>query len=657
MKWWLLAGLIIWNIQTGYGQDYTSKSGGYLCSLRKSELKNQPVLTSGTSGAQPHAFDVIKYTLNLNLYHCYFSPYHKDFYATEVLRFQADSTISSITLNAENFSIMVDSVKQAGASFTHAGNYLIIQLNRTYSPGEIAEVMIYYHHLDVTDYAFYTGNGAVFTDCEPEGARRWFPCWDKPSDKALFELTAKVPASCRLGSNGALVDSILAGDTLTYHWNSTHNIATYLIVMTSRIGYNLDIVYWHKLINPSDSVPFRFYSNPGENPDAMETTIGEMCTWYSQHFCEHPFQKNGFAALDNQFPWGGMENQTLTSICPGCWSEWLIAHEFAHQWFGDMITCATWADIWLNEGFATWSESFWYESTGGYEAYKSHIDNNAYGYLCCNPGWAISDSSWAASTPTTGVLFNYSITYAKGACVLHQLRYVLQDSLFFAGLKAYCADTSLRFKSSTIGGFMATINNVTGQNYDWFFQEWIFSPNHPQYQNFYFFDDQENGTWNVSFLTSQVQGNAPFFKMPLEVRIRFADNSTASIRVMNDHNRQEYTWNFSKQPVEFSFDPNNEIVLKTGSTTQSVFYGKTWTGLINNDWKTPGNWSPPGVPDTESVTLPKSVENMPVINDTGMSCGRLTIENGATLTISLGKDLTVNGRLILAGTGTLLISK
>ena len=84
-------------------------------------------------------------------------------------------------------------------------------------------------------------------------------------------------------------------------------------------------------------------------------------TTYSELFGEHPFEKNGFATLNNQFVWGGMENQTLTSLCPNCWDEGLISHEFAHQWFGDMITCATWADIWLNEGFATYTEALWLE--------------------------------------------------------------------------------------------------------------------------------------------------------------------------------------------------------------------------------------------------------------------------------------------------------
>ncbi len=627
-------------------QDFLQQRGSYYCHLKKTSASHAPELADNSTYSIPHTFDVLKYTLNLQLYQCYFTPYPKNFSASNIIKFRVDSTLSSIKLNAVNSSLVIDSVRMAGVSFSHAGDILTITLNRIYIPGEIAEVKIYYRHQNVEDGALYATGGFLFTDCEPEGARKWFPCWDKPSDKALLDLTAKVPATVKFASNGKLMDSVFTADTLTYHWESIHNIATYLVVMTSKVNYNLDIVYWHKLSNPNDSVPMRFYFNPGENITAVKAVIKPMTDWFSQHFCEHPFQKNGFAALNSQFAWGGMENQTLTSICPNCWQEWLIAHEYAHQWFGDMITCDTWADIWLNEGFATWSENFWWEKSGGYAAYKTQINSDASSYLNGNPGWAISDPSWATTTPGLNVLFNYSITYAKGACVLHMLRYTLGDALFFAAMQAYANDPNLRFHSARITDFKDKVNAVTGTDYSWFFNQWIYAPNHPVYANQYCFEQLGSGSWDVRFAIHQTQVNAPFFRMPAILKVHFLDNTDSLITVSNTSNHQEFMWTFTKQPTSLAFDPGNEIVLKQATLTQGTFYTKTWTGTVSDNWNESGNWTPAGVPVNESVKIPASAVRMPVVRNPGMSCGTMLIEDGATLSVPAGYHLSVAGRLI-----------
>jgi aminopeptidase N len=632
-------------VYASQAQKSIEQRGSYYCHMKKTSVETVPDLPENSVYAIPHSFDVLKYTLNLKLYPCYISPYPKNFTAYNIIRFRVDSTLSSIKLNAVNTSLTIDAVSLAGVSFTHASNILTIQLDRTYLPGEIAEVKIAYKHKNVSDGALYATGGMLFTDCEPEGARKWFPCWDKPSDKALLDLTARVPKTVKFASNGKLMDSVFSADTLIYHWESIHNVATYLVVMTSKVNYNLDIVYWHKLSNPNDSVPMRFYFNSGENISAIKSIINPLTDWYSQHFCEHPFQKNGFAALNSQFSWGGMENQTLTSICPNCWQESLIAHEFAHQWFGDMITCATWADIWLNEGFATWCENYWAEKAGGYAAYKVQMNSEATNYLANNPGWAISVPSWATTTPGTNTLFNYAITYAKGACVLHMLRYTLGDALFFSTLQSYANDANLRFYSATIADFNDKVNTVTGADYDWFFTQWIFAPNHPVYANQYCFDSLGAGNWDVRFLVKQTQTNAPFFQMPIMVNIHFEDNTDSLVKVMNNSNYQEFAWTFSKKPSLVTFDPGNEIIIKAATLTKGVFYTKTWTGAISDNWNESGNWTPAGVPVDESVKIPAATTRMPVVRDQEMSCGALLIEDGATLSVSDGVNLSVLGTL------------
>ena len=535
---------------------------------------SSPMLVLGgedSPNTPKHKFDVLDYKLNVDIYNCFLSPYPKSFTGYVIVKFRIDTALSSIQLNAVNTSLQVNSVGMAGVSFTHTSNILTVNLNRTYNPNEIAEVRINYQHLNIVDQAFYTSNGFVFTDFPPEGARKVFPCWDKPSDKATFDLTAKVPATVRLGSNGRLNDSLVTGDTIYYHWISADPIATYLMVLSAKVAYNLDIVYWHKISNPNDSIPVRFYFNAGENIAAAKTRIIPMTNYYSGKFGEYPFEKAGFATLNSQFPWGGMENQTLISLCQNCWGDALMAHEYAHMWFGDLVTCGTWADVWLNEGFATYCEALWLENTSGYAAYKNRVNTFASTYLSQNPGWPIYNPLWAEVTPNVNDLYNYAITYCKGAGVLHMLRYTIGDSLFFAFMNAYPTDTAdFKNKTAVTDDVTAKLNQVAGQDLTWFMNQWVKQPNHPVYQNTYRISDLGGGNWQVSFVAKQIQTNTPFHKMPIQVKITFSGGPDTTARVMNDVNNQEYYWTFNRQPSSVTFDPENDIVLKTGTTAIGI---------------------------------------------------------------------------------------
>jgi aminopeptidase N len=517
-----------------------------------------------------HSYDVLKYHLYVDLYHCYPNPFSTAFPATELITFKVDSALNSIRLNAVNTSLQIDSVGLAGISFFHASDTLTIQLDHTYQPGNVVSVKISYQHKNVADHAVYSNGGFVFTDTPPEGARKWFPCWDRPSDKALLDLTAKVPLNVKLGSNGSLADSLIEGDTIYYHWISRDPIATYLMTMISKTNFALDIVYWHKLYHPADSIPVRFYFQSLQIPDSIEAVIRPMADFYSSLFGEYPFEKIGFATLNGSFPWGGMENQTMISLTTNGWHEGLICHEFSHQWFGDLITCGTWADIWLNESFGTYCESLWLEHKGGNSAYKSHLDQQSNYYLANNPGFAIYNPSWAIHTPAANLLYNPAVVYDKGACVLHQLRYVIGDSAFFHLLNAYATDTNFIFKNAVTSDFIAKANEISGTDLDWFFDEWLCQPNHPIYSNSYEIQDLGAGKWNLKLLLSQTQTNTVFFKMPVQVRLIFTDSTDTMICVMHDTNHQFFEFVFSKQPAYLVFDPYRNILLKKATTTLGI---------------------------------------------------------------------------------------
>ena len=572
MRRWSVVAVALFLPLVVLAQDAIPDRGSAMCSQKKARAEYTP-LPMMSPGSPRHSYDVLDYNLDLDIYACFLSPYPKSFSGREIITFRVDSALSSIALNAVNTSLVIDSVGLAGVSFTHTSNILTVNLNRQYNPGEVAQVRIRYRHNNVSDNAFYASNGMVFTDAEPEGARKWFPSWDKPSDKATLTLRAKVPATARLGSNGRLADSVRVADTTWYTWSSRDPIATYLMVISAKVNYGMDRVYWRKISNPNDSIPIVFYYNLGEESGvaANKARIGTMTTHYSNTFVEHPFEKNGFATLNSQFSWGGMENQTLTSLCPNCWSEYLVAHEFTHQWFGDMITCATWADIWLNEGFATWGEASWSEYKSGYTAYKNDINGEASSYLGSNPGRALYVPAWITTTPSNNELFNYAMTYAKAACVVHLLRYTMGDSSFFRFLKAYASDTTaFKHKSAATADVALLAGQIAGQDLSWFFNQWVYGPNHPVYANTWSITSLGGGQWSVGFKFRQTQTNAGYFQMPAIIRVSFSSGADSTIKVFNRTNNEVFSFRFGRQPTTVAFDPGNEIVIKQGSTAQGV---------------------------------------------------------------------------------------
>ncbi len=541
-------------------------TGAQMCSEKKMNSHLILPWVWDSPNSPLHSYDVQNYQIFVDLRNCFLSPYPKSYSGNVIVKFVVDTALSSIQLNAVNSSLTITSVGMNGVSFTQVSNILTVTLNRTYNIGETAFVQIFFNHANVQDVAFYAANGSVFTDCEPLGTQYWLPCWDLPSDKATTDITIKGPAAARIGSNGKLNDSTVTGDTIYYHWISRDPVSTYLITINGKINFNDDVMYWHKLSNPADSIPIRFYYNSGDNPTPVKNVIIDMTNYYSTLFGDYPFEKIGMVSIPSSIsPWcGGMENQTLINFfCSSTWSVSLASHEYAHQWFGDMITCGTWGDIWLNESFATYCEALWLEHTSGYASYKSRINSDASYYLSHNPGIAIYN-------PPQNQWFNQALVYDKGACVLHMLRYTLGDSTFFAAIKAYATDTaSFKYKPAITDDFTTKISQVTGQDLSWFVNEWVKQANHPAYTNVYSITPS-GSNWVLNFVATQTLATTPFHQMPIVINVSFASGPDSSIRVMNNANNQSFFWTFNRQPTTVVFDPNNDIVLKTASTTIGI---------------------------------------------------------------------------------------
>jgi aminopeptidase N len=263
----------------------------------------------------------------------------------------------------------------------------------------------------------------------------------------------------------------------------------------------------------------------------------------------------------------------MVNLMPGGYNDPnLVAHEHSHQWFGDLITCGTWADIWLNEGFATYCQNLWVEHSLGYEAYKTGMNTIANYYLAVNPGWPIYNPVWAMQTPVPDILYNQAVSYNKAACVLHQLRYVLGDSTFFDVLNKYATDSTFRYGNTFTDEFILKVNEVSGKDLDWFFDQWIYSPNHPVYQNTFTITEIGPDQWTVTLQLNQIQTNTGFFRMPFEVGITFADGSDTIIERLNEFNHQIFEFTLGRLPMDLVFDPERQILLKQATTVVGLQY-------------------------------------------------------------------------------------
>ncbi|MBK8981011.1 MAG: M1 family metallopeptidase [Ignavibacteria bacterium] len=519
-----------------------------------------------TSSAQIDTnINIIKYDLEFDLYDSFINPYPMTYSASNNISLIVNTSAGQITLNAEKYSLIIDSVSGSAQSFLHENDLLKINLDRFYNSGEMFDVKIYFRHRDIFDTAYFAFNGLVYTDSETAGARRWFPCKDIPNDKSMLKLKARVPGDVLFVSNGLLIDSVYKDNSLYYTWETNIPVSTYLIAMAGSSKYRLEVFRWNKLSEPEKSIEIRMYSQPGEtmfNYNNIKEQLPEMLKLFSKLYGDYPFEKIAFATTDKNFPWGGMENQTLVTLCPDCWYEDLICHELVHHWFGNMISPNTWADIWLNEGFATYNEAIWAEYKKGNKAYRKNIQNEARKYMSKDPGWASYSKDWADPKPNDGVLFNSAVTYSKNASIIYMLRYVLGDSIFFDCMQAFTSHPEFRFGNVSTSSFAQLCEQISGQDLDWFFSQWLLYPGYPEYEINSKSEKMSNGKWKTDYTINQVQTNKVFYQMPVELRVTFADGSAEIIKERNSYNFQTYNFEFDKKPDKISFDPNNEIVLK-----------------------------------------------------------------------------------------------
>ncbi|RLA93471.1 MAG: hypothetical protein DRG69_07030, partial [Deltaproteobacteria bacterium] len=459
-------------------------------------------------------------------------------------------------------NMTVDSVTHDGttASYSHNNDLITVTLSPPAGTGVEFEIAVTYHGAPVDDALNFDthggGNPIISSLSEPIGARQWWPCKDMPDDKAdSARIAVTVDDALVAVSNGMLGSEVDNGATKTYTWFERYPITTYLVsVAISNYSSWVDYYTYAR-----GTMPIENYVYPEDLSDAQEdlNITADAIAALENAFGQYPFIEERYGHAE--FPWGGaMEHQTCTSygavlIRGDHYYDWILVHELGHMWWGDSVTCGTWEDIWLNEGFASYSEALWFEYQDGEAGYDDYIESyDYYGYF----DGPIYDPD---ST------FNRTV-YDKGALFLHMLRRVLaladgtQYHYPIDALESMLATygSAYAYGSAITPEFQAICEAAYGGDMDWLFLPWIYGENRPDYEYSWIATNQ-GPPHSLMLHVDQVQSNAGLFTMPIDIEIQTTAGDTL-VTVWNDQLSQDFFISVDAQPTGVSFDPGNWIL-------------------------------------------------------------------------------------------------
>lgn len=459
-------------------------------------------------------------------------------------------------------NMIVDSVTTDSSqlSYSRSGDILSVDLGRAFEPDEQFTFDIFYngHPSEGGFQGFSFDNrvtGKVMSSLsEPYFARSWWPCKDRMDDKAdTYSIAIEVDTSFYVASNGTL-DSVVnpLGNTHTYYYSVSYPMVTYLFSLAiSRYTVWYDEYVYN---SGADTLPlvhavypdWYSYSLPryGETPN--------MLAAFEEAFGAYPFRNEKYGHAN--FEWGGgMEHQTMTSMGGSSFGFSLpvVAHELGHQWWGDMITCETWTDIWLNEGWASYSEAVWTLADEGWSAYRSYMNSMAY-----TGGGTI----YRADTTDVWSIFHSGLAYDKGAWVVHMLRGMLGDSLFFAGIDAYY-NSEHQHGSATTEDFKNVWETATGWELDFYFDQWIYGTYRPDYDWAWLVEPSDSTGYDLYIWVEQMQTSNPqVFTMPVPFVVSYSGGGNDTLKLWVDQDEMFLRANVPSDVSDVQLDPADWVL-------------------------------------------------------------------------------------------------
>jgi aminopeptidase N len=526
-------------------------------------LKYRPLMHDSLTESCPHSYDALHY--NISLYIDLGTETISG--GTIMTAVSQEAGLDSIDLDLT--VLTVDSVCSGGApvAFVHNDPVLTVDLGASYAAGDTFEVEVFYGGAPGNEGpsgfgGFYFGGVPVHAyqmgvglDADPPSMGKfWFPCWDWPCDKATSEYHIslngdKTKARCNGEFVGADYDSV--ANRTTWHWDNPYQIAPHC--MTVNAGKFAELVD-----SSYNWITHWVFPAIVEDAEVHFENVGLMMEGFLYRYGSYPFSTFGYV----QEAKGDMEHQTCvthvsSAIQPNHNYDWLLAHEMAHMWWGDCISVGDWRDVWLSEGFATYGEALYREYGYGVEDYHSYVASSL-----MVPAFAAGRSS-PIYDPNN--LWG-SLTYEKGATVLHMLRHVVGDSLFFASLAEY--RQTFEYSYAVTPDFIAIVEGVSGQELDWFFDEWIYDVGWPDYE--YLWSAEPAGpAYEVTLVIDQVHTEGPVYTMPVDVGITTAGGDTL-VAVWVDEAHEEFVLTVGGQPTAVEIDPDNWILNTVTDLTAGV---------------------------------------------------------------------------------------
>ncbi len=452
--------------------------------------------------------------------------------------------------------MQIDSISwhQIQCTYTHADHTLAIHLPEELLAGIVDSVTIWYQGKPGTtgfgsfNQGTHQNSPVLWTLSEPYGARDWWPCKQDLTDKAdSIDIIITTPAIYRAASNGLLVDEYAVGDQKIYHWQHRYPIAAYLVAFAVT-DYAVYSDFVPTSAGPVEVLNYVYPENLATAQAATQAIVPIM-QLYNDLFGLYPFadEKYGHA----QFGWGGgMEHQTMSFMVG--FSHLLMAHELAHQWFGDKVTCASWADIWLNEGFATYLEGLNYEHGIGPTDWMDWKKGKI-AHVISAPGGSV----WVEDTTSVSRIFNSRLSYSKGAMVLHMLRWELGDEDFFQAIRNYLDAPENAYAYGHTAELIEHLEETSGSDLLVFFQNWYYGEGFPTYSMQWSVDDQQI-LLQVEQSTSHP--SVPFFPMTLPLYITGTGGQDTLLRIPHAYSGETFLLDLPWAVSTLEFDPDLWIV-------------------------------------------------------------------------------------------------